>query len=137
MSLLDIDLALRRPLAPYWLALGLIALAIVIRQLAIVPLTARVDERAREFAQTRRPAMDSARSYAPAKSLLEERFAARCPALTPRERQVCARAALGMSVEATALDLAIAKTSVVTFRQRAYRRLGVTSPFELCRLVAN
>jgi hypothetical protein len=25
----------------------------------------------------------------------------------------------------------------VTFRQRAYRRLGVTSPFELCGLVAN
>jgi DNA-binding CsgD family transcriptional regulator len=68
---------------------------------------------------------------------LEERFAARCPALTPRERQVCARAALGLSVEATALDLGIAKTSVVTFRQRGYRRLGVTSPFELCRLVAN
>jgi DNA-binding CsgD family transcriptional regulator len=68
---------------------------------------------------------------------LEERFAARCPDLTPRERQVCARAALGMSVEATALELGIAKTSVVTFRQRAYRRLGVTSPFELCRLVAN
>jgi DNA-binding CsgD family transcriptional regulator len=68
---------------------------------------------------------------------LDERFAARCPALTPRERQVCARAALGLSVEATALELGIAKTSVVTFRQRAYRRLGVTSPFELCRLVAN
>lgn len=68
---------------------------------------------------------------------LEERFARRCPALTPRERQVCARAAMGLSVEATALDLGIAKTSVVTFRQRAYRRLGVTSPFELCGLVAH
>jgi len=68
---------------------------------------------------------------------LEERFARRWPALTPRERQVCARAAIGLSVEATAIDLGIAKTSVVTFRQRAYRRLGVTSPFELCGLVAH
>ena len=67
----------------------------------------------------------------------EGRFACRWPVLTGRERQVCARAAAGMSVEATALDLGIAKTSVVTFRQRAYRRLGVTSPFELCGLVAN
>ena len=53
------------------------------------------------------------------------------------ERQVCARAAIGLSVEATAIELGIAKTSVVTFRQRAYRRLGVTSPFELCGLVAH
>jgi len=68
---------------------------------------------------------------------LEERFAHRWPTLTPRERQVCARAAIGLSVEATAIELGIAKTSVVTFRQRAYRRLGVTSPFELCGLVAH
>ena len=68
---------------------------------------------------------------------LEERFARRWPTLTRRERQVCARAAMGLSVEATAIELGIAKTSVVTFRQRAYRRLEVTSPFELCGLVAH
>lgn len=68
---------------------------------------------------------------------LEERFARRCPALTRRECQVCARASIGLSVEATAIELRIAKTSVVTFRQRAYRRLGVTSAFELCGLVAH
>jgi DNA-binding CsgD family transcriptional regulator len=68
---------------------------------------------------------------------LEERFGIRCASLTRRERQVCARAALGMSVEATAIELGIAKTSVVTFRQRAYRRLGVTSPYELLGLVAH
>lgn len=70
-------------------------------------------------------------------TLLEERFGRRCAGLTRRERQVCARAALGKTVAATALDLGIAATSVVTFRQRAYRRLGVTSAIELCRLVAN
>ncbi|MGV3555431.1 MAG: helix-turn-helix transcriptional regulator [Croceibacterium sp.] len=68
---------------------------------------------------------------------LEERLSAHCPELTPRERQVCARAALGMSVEATGIALGVAKTTIVTFRQRAYRRLGVTSPFELLGLVAH
>jgi DNA-binding CsgD family transcriptional regulator len=68
---------------------------------------------------------------------LEERFASRYGALTARERQVCARAAIGMSVEATALDLGIGKTSVLTYRRRAYHRLQVTSPFELCALVTH
>lgn len=68
---------------------------------------------------------------------LEERFASRFAELTPREREVCARAAIGMSVEATALDLRIAKTSVLTYRRRAYQRLSVTSPYELCSLVTH
>jgi DNA-binding CsgD family transcriptional regulator len=73
----------------------------------------------------------------PTVALLEQRFARRYPALTNRERQVCARAAVGMSVEATALDLGIAKTSVLTYRQRAYQRLHVASSFELCALVTH
>lgn len=68
---------------------------------------------------------------------LEERFATRFGELTVRERQVCARAAIGMSVAATALDLQIARTSVLTYRQRAYQRLRVTSPVELCALVTH
>jgi DNA-binding CsgD family transcriptional regulator len=87
------------------------------------------------------PMLSQARHKAPAGATLsaaqlEERFAGRCAGLTRRERQVCARAAIGMSVEATAIELGIAKTSVLTFRQRAYRRLGVTSPFELLGMVA-
>lgn len=70
-------------------------------------------------------------------SQLEDRFARRYDRLTLRERQVCARAAVGMTVEATALDLGIAKTSVLTYRQRAYQRLNVTSPYELCSLVTH
>lgn len=66
---------------------------------------------------------------------LEKRFADRCARLTQRERQVCARAAGGMSVDATALELGIAKTSVLTYRRRAYQRLGVGSPLALCALV--
>lgn len=70
-------------------------------------------------------------------SQLEDRFGSRYEDLTARERQVCARAAIGMSVEATAIDLDIAKTSVLTYRRRAYNRLRVTSPYELCALVTH
>lgn len=68
---------------------------------------------------------------------LEARFAKSFPQLTHRERQVCARAASGMTVEATAQDLRIAKTSVLTYRQRAYLRLNVNSPLELSSLVVH
>lgn len=68
---------------------------------------------------------------------LEERFASLCPALSRREREVCARAAKGMSVEATALHLEIGKASVHTYRQRAYRRLGISSPIELSALISH
>lgn len=69
--------------------------------------------------------------------LMEERFATRYSQLTHRERQVCARAVLGMTVEATAKDLGIAKTSVLTYRQRAYLRLNVKNPLELSSLVVH
>ncbi len=78
-----------------------------------------------------------ARSRKPGVNQLEERFADRNAELTLRQRQVCARAAVGMTVEATALDLGIAKTSVLTHRKRAYQRLGVTSPIELRALVTH
>lgn len=68
---------------------------------------------------------------------VETRFAQRYSQLTGRERQVCARAVVGMTIEATALDLGIAKTSVLTYRQRAYLRLNVNSPLELCTLVVH
>ncbi|MEO6151603.1 MAG: helix-turn-helix transcriptional regulator [Croceibacterium sp.] len=68
---------------------------------------------------------------------LAHRFAGRWPALTSREREVCACAACGLSVAATASRLGIAKTSVVTFRQRAYRRLGISNAIELLPLVTN
>lgn len=66
---------------------------------------------------------------------LEQRFAARFPALTPREREVCARAAIGITVEGAALDLGIGASSVLTYRKRAYQRLQISSAYELARLV--
>ncbi len=68
-------------------------------------------------------------------AVIEGRFLQDFPRLTERERQVCARAAVGMSVEATALDLDIGRTSVLTYRRRAYGRLGVSSPYGLAALV--
>lgn len=55
--------------------------------------------------------------------------------LPHRELEVCARAAYGMSVEATALDLKLGRASVLTYRKRAYARLGVSSANELCKII--
>lgn len=55
--------------------------------------------------------------------------------LAQREIEVCARALIGMSVEATALDLGIRPTSVTTYRQRAYQKLSISSQNELFALV--
>lgn len=66
---------------------------------------------------------------------LETRFLHGFPELTARERQVCARAVVGMSVEATALDLDIGRTTVLTYRRRAYGRLRVSGTSALAALV--
>jgi DNA-binding CsgD family transcriptional regulator len=57
--------------------------------------------------------------------------------LSKREREVCSRAAAGKTIEGTALDLDIRKTSVVTYRQRAYQKLGISRQNELVALVNN
>lgn len=66
---------------------------------------------------------------------IERRFAASFPALTARERQVCARTVIGMTSEATALDLGIGIGSVQTYRKRAFQRLEICSAFQLAHLV--
>lgn len=68
---------------------------------------------------------------------LELRFATRFAALTPRERAVCARAAAGRGVDETAAELGIGRASVLTYRKRAYRRLGVAGACALRALVTN
>jgi len=68
---------------------------------------------------------------------IERRLDNLSPQLSKREREVCARAAAGKTIEATALDLKIAKTSVITYRQRAYQKLGISSQVELVALVNN
>ena len=57
--------------------------------------------------------------------------------LSQREIQVCARVVAGMTIDGTATDLAIKRTSVVTYRQRAYEKLNITRQNELMALVNN
>ena len=54
--------------------------------------------------------------------------------LTPRERDVLSRVLLGVTSEGIALDLGIGLNTVLTYRKRAYARLGVTSQAELFSL---
>lgn len=51
--------------------------------------------------------------------------------LTERERKVCALALAGVSIEGSAYELGIKKSSVITYRKRAYARLGISSLNEL------
>ena len=64
-------------------------------------------------------------------------FAARAPlaALTPREREVCCRILSGLSSEAISQELGISLHSTLTYRKRAYQRLGISSQGELFGIV--
>lgn len=68
---------------------------------------------------------------------IELRLLALAPSLTQRERQVCARLVFGLEVKETAKDLGISPESAVTYRKRAYLRLGVTTRAELLRNLLN
>lgn len=64
-------------------------------------------------------------------------FATRAPlsALTPREQEVCRRILLGLSSEAISQALGISLHSTLTYRKRAYERLGISSQNELFAIV--
>jgi DNA-binding CsgD family transcriptional regulator len=64
-------------------------------------------------------------------------FAGRAPLadLTPREREVCRRILLGFSSEAISQALGISLHSTLTYRKRAYERLGISSQHELFSIV--
>lgn len=53
-----------------------------------------------------------------------QRLARLAPTLSPRECAVCARIAQGMTVDGIAVDLAVAPSTVVTLRKRAYLKLA-------------
>lgn len=57
------------------------------------------------------------------------------PDLSPREREVCAGIAFGMSSEAIRLKLGIGLSTVQTHRKRAYARLRISSQNELLKLL--
>ncbi|MBR1133109.1 helix-turn-helix transcriptional regulator [Bradyrhizobium iriomotense] len=64
-------------------------------------------------------------------------FATRPPlsALTPREQEVCRRILAGFSSEAISQGLGISLHSTLTYRKRAYERLGISSQSELFAIV--
>jgi Tfp pilus assembly protein PilO len=74
MSLLDLELLLRRPSTLLWVALGLAAVAVAVHVFAIVPLQDRIDERARESARAARLARSAHILQPQQKTLLEQRF---------------------------------------------------------------
>lgn len=65
----------------------------------------------------------------------EQRLRQLCPDLTPRERQVCARIACGITADGIAADLGIAPSTVITLRKRSYAKLGIVDRLGLARLV--
>jgi DNA-binding CsgD family transcriptional regulator len=51
--------------------------------------------------------------------------------LTSREQEVLTRILMGIGTEGIAIDLGIMPSSVITFRRRAYGKLGITTQAEL------
>ncbi|MEZ5897198.1 MAG: LuxR C-terminal-related transcriptional regulator [Parvularculaceae bacterium] len=58
---------------------------------------------------------------------LEARLRHTHPELTMRENQVCARTVAGWTAEKIAKDLGVKASSVLTYRQRAYRRMNIAA----------
>lgn len=54
--------------------------------------------------------------------------------LTTREREVCIRILQGYTSEAISLELDVAKSTIHTYRKRAYAKLGISSQNELFSL---
>jgi len=75
-TLLDVELALRRESALFWLACALALGAVVLFVFATQPLKARIAERGAELKRIESEAHAAATTLAPEKSLLEERLAA-------------------------------------------------------------
>ncbi|MDH2403485.1 helix-turn-helix transcriptional regulator [Bradyrhizobium sp. SSUT18] len=74
---------------------------------------------------------------APLDQNLAALFATRKPLaeLSPREQEVCRRILLGFSSEAISQALGISLHSTLTYRKRAYERLGISSQNELFAIV--
>jgi DNA-binding CsgD family transcriptional regulator len=81
---------------------------------------------ARHFQQAARPDQSLAALFATSAPL---------SALTPREREVCRRILAGFSSEAISKGLGISLHSTLTYRKRAYERLGIFSQSELFAIV--
>lgn len=61
---------------------------------------------------------------------------ARCPALSAREAEVAAGMALGLTQAQLADRLGVALHSIVTYRRRAYRKMGIAARGDLAAWIA-
>ncbi|MFY8095328.1 MAG: helix-turn-helix domain-containing protein [Niveispirillum sp.] len=75
--------------------------------------------------------MAVAASNTPSVDQIEVRLRNLLPALTPREVAICARTVIGMTAEGIALELGIKRSSVLTYRRRAYERLNISTALQL------
>lgn len=67
----------------------------------------------------------------PSRNAMRTRLLSVHPGLSPREAEVCALILQGVSAEGIALEIGVSKTSVITYRKRAYAKLGISTQGEL------
>lgn len=77
-----------------------------------------------------RAGMDYLRAF-PSRQAMSQRLMALNSGLSPREIEVCAMILQGVATEGIALEIGISKTSVITYRKRAYAKLGIATQNEL------
>lgn len=63
--------------------------------------------------------------------MIAERLAKQYPELTARERLVCGYTLAGYTAEAIGLILGVGMSTVITYRRRAYSRLGICNANQL------
>jgi DNA-binding CsgD family transcriptional regulator len=125
----------------------------IVKNIGDLWLTLSVGRRTRPFAESEIEALDTLSRVAlplisknealKAKTVggnfsvveLERRLENLGKGFTGRERQVCARTVAGISAEGAGLDLGISLASVLTYRQRGYRRVNVSNAIQLAALV--
>ena len=78
---------------------------------------------------------ESTVSRRPDREAFAQRLRAVVPELSGRELEVAALIASGLSSHGIALELGISVNTVLTYRKRAYARLGISSQNELMRLL--
>jgi DNA-binding CsgD family transcriptional regulator len=67
----------------------------------------------------------------PDRASMRERLRTLNAALSPREIEVCAMILQGITAEGISIEIGVSKTSVVTYRKRAYAKLGIATRNEL------
>ncbi len=110
-------------------ALGAFAPREIERVLAVAPLLRQVHRHAAGMPADAAP-------MAARIALARGRLKARAASLSPRELEVCARIACGLSADGIAADLGVAPSTVLTLRKRAYAKLDLHDRAALVRLAA-